>query len=171
MLMQISQYWVKGESKKLSICGTTMRKWRGTWLQSARALWQLRTPFLSQQNQNEIQHLGCKTRKMQIVNKRVIQRAITSHEKKKCPAVLYPLSHLKTTSRVGVWKRHSNSTSIYMVGCGNHEVKCDVTMKGPGYISIMLPLALNLFILKSSSTGFDWSQFPSNLSYAVIIVV
>lgn len=26
MLMQIFQYWVKGESEKLSICGTTERK-------------------------------------------------------------------------------------------------------------------------------------------------
>lgn len=94
---------------------------------------------------------------MQIVNKRVIQRTITSHEKKKCPAVLYPLSHLKTLHQewVSLEKTHSSSTSIYVLGCGNHEVKCDVLMKGPGYMSIMVSLASNLFILKSSSTWFE----------------
>lgn len=149
------------ENLRNNLCGTSERKWRGIWLQSARDLWQLRTPFLSKEKQNEIQQLGSKTRKKQIVNKRVIQSTITSHEKKKCPAVLYPLSHLKTLHQewVSLEKTHSSSTSIYVLGCGNHEVKCDVLMKGPGYMSIMVPLASNLFILKSSSTRFE-VNFP-----------
>lgn len=76
----------------------------------------MRIPFLSKQRQNEIEQLESKTRKMQTVNKRAIHSTVTSHEKKKCPTVLYPLSHLKTTSRVGVFGKDTFYFNLNLYG-------------------------------------------------------